>query len=133
MPKITIQDLFRKKVEHEKITMLTAYDYPFAQIVDEAGIDAILVGETLMSAKKSGDKLKDAFGQLHLAQGVSGQDIDVLNLWVADAEALDWPSGNADLDGEGDRSTRGNLNGRKRLHRPLHRQRTGRSPQTSPP
>lgn len=47
MPRITIQDLFRKKVEHEKITMLTAYDYPFAKIVDEAGIDVILVGDSV--------------------------------------------------------------------------------------
>ncbi len=47
MPKITIQDLFRKKAEGKKVTMLTAYDYPFAQIVDEAGIDAILVGDSL--------------------------------------------------------------------------------------
>jgi len=47
MPKVTIQDLLRKKVEHKKITMLTAYDYPFAQIVDEAGIDVILVGDSV--------------------------------------------------------------------------------------
>ena len=47
MPKITIQDFLKKKAEGRKITMLTAYDYPFAQIVDEAGIDAILVGDSL--------------------------------------------------------------------------------------
>ena len=47
MPRITIQDFLKKKAEKKKITMLTAYDYPFAQIVDEAGIDAILVGDSL--------------------------------------------------------------------------------------
>lgn len=47
MAKITIQDFLKKKSEGRKITMLTAYDYPFAQIVDEAGIDAILVGDSL--------------------------------------------------------------------------------------
>jgi 3-methyl-2-oxobutanoate hydroxymethyltransferase len=47
MPKITIQDFLRKKAEHKKITMLTAYDFPFARIVDEAGIDAIIVGDSL--------------------------------------------------------------------------------------
>lgn len=44
---ITIQDLWKKKAEGKKITMLTAYDYPFAKIVDEAGIDMILVGDSL--------------------------------------------------------------------------------------
>lgn len=47
MAKITINDLLRKKREQRKITMLTAYDYPFARIVDEAGIDAILVGDSV--------------------------------------------------------------------------------------
>ncbi len=47
MPKITILDIYKKKAEGKKITMLTAYDFPFAQIVDQAGIDMILVGDSL--------------------------------------------------------------------------------------
>ncbi len=47
MPKTTVIDIFKKKAEGKKITMLTAYDYPTAQIVDEAGIDMILVGDSL--------------------------------------------------------------------------------------
>jgi 3-methyl-2-oxobutanoate hydroxymethyltransferase len=47
MSKITIHDFFKKKAQGAKITMLTAYDYPFAKIVDEAGIDAVLVGDSL--------------------------------------------------------------------------------------
>jgi 3-methyl-2-oxobutanoate hydroxymethyltransferase len=47
MPAFTIQDFLKKKKEGVKITMLTAYDFPFARIVDEAEIDAILVGDSL--------------------------------------------------------------------------------------
>lgn len=45
--KITITDLQNKKREGRKITMLTAYDYPMSRIIDEAGIDTILVGDSL--------------------------------------------------------------------------------------
>lgn len=47
MKKITVETILKKKSNGEKITMLTAYDYPFARIVDEAGIDMVLVGDSL--------------------------------------------------------------------------------------
>ena len=47
MKKINVQTLLKKKSERQKITMLTAYDYPFARMVDEAGIDIVLVGDSL--------------------------------------------------------------------------------------
>jgi 3-methyl-2-oxobutanoate hydroxymethyltransferase len=46
-PKITPATLRDKKLRHEPITCLTAYDYPSARLVDEAGIDVILVGDSL--------------------------------------------------------------------------------------
>lgn len=45
--RFTVTDLLNKKAEGQKITMLTAYDYSFAHLVDEAGIDMILVGDSL--------------------------------------------------------------------------------------
>ncbi|HSO27076.1 MAG TPA: 3-methyl-2-oxobutanoate hydroxymethyltransferase [Anaerolineales bacterium] len=45
--KITTQTFRRKKAAGEKITMLTAYDYPSARVIDAAGVDAILVGDSL--------------------------------------------------------------------------------------
>lgn len=47
MGRITINDFLKKKAANQKITMITAYDYPFALIADEAGIDAVLVGDSL--------------------------------------------------------------------------------------
>ncbi|MFB6133110.1 MAG: 3-methyl-2-oxobutanoate hydroxymethyltransferase [Halanaeroarchaeum sp.] len=46
---LTVQDLCRKAGE-EPITMLTAYDAPTAAIVDEAGIDVVLVGDSMGNA-----------------------------------------------------------------------------------
>ena len=45
--KISILDLGRMKAEGNKITMITAYDYPFARIFSDAGIDVILVGDSV--------------------------------------------------------------------------------------
>lgn len=45
--RVTIQDLLRKKQQQQKISMITAYDFPFAQIADESGVDAIIVGDSL--------------------------------------------------------------------------------------
>ena len=46
-PKITTSSLHDKKLRHEPITCLTAYDYPSARLVDEAGIDVTLVGDSM--------------------------------------------------------------------------------------
>ncbi|MGI6120258.1 MAG: 3-methyl-2-oxobutanoate hydroxymethyltransferase [Desulfosporosinus sp.] len=45
--KKTIPDFIKMKLAGEKISMLTAYDYPSAQLVEKAGIDTILVGDSL--------------------------------------------------------------------------------------
>ena len=44
--RITTKSLIEMKANGEKISMLTAYDYTMAKIVDTAGIDVILVGDS---------------------------------------------------------------------------------------
>jgi len=44
--RVTIKILNQMKSKSEKISMLTAYDFTFAKIIDEAGIDIILVGDS---------------------------------------------------------------------------------------
>ena len=45
--KKTVMTFAKAKQEHEKLTMLTAYDYSTAKLIDQAGVDAILVGDSL--------------------------------------------------------------------------------------
>jgi 3-methyl-2-oxobutanoate hydroxymethyltransferase len=45
--KITIPHIVKMKQRGEKITCLTAYDYSFARILDEAGVEMLLVGDSL--------------------------------------------------------------------------------------
>ena len=45
--KITVASLREKKLQHQPITCLTAYDYASGRLVDEAGIDIALVGDSL--------------------------------------------------------------------------------------
>jgi len=47
MPKTTILTLREKKARGERMTFLTAYDYPFAMLEQKAGIDVILVGDSM--------------------------------------------------------------------------------------
>ncbi len=47
MAKVTLTTLNKMKAEGEKFTSLTAYDYSFASILDEIGVEVILVGDSL--------------------------------------------------------------------------------------
>lgn len=44
---VTTLDLLKKKQKGEKITILTAYDYSTAKLIDEASVDVIMVGDSL--------------------------------------------------------------------------------------
>ena len=46
-PKVTVPELARMKALGEKISMITAYDVTFARLVDIAGVDMILVGDSV--------------------------------------------------------------------------------------
>jgi 3-methyl-2-oxobutanoate hydroxymethyltransferase len=46
-PKVTVAALRNKKKKNQKITLLTAYDAPFASFLDQAGIDIVLVSDAI--------------------------------------------------------------------------------------
>ena len=47
--KVTVPEIMKMKQKRERITALTAYDYCFSRILDEAGVDILLVGDSLGS------------------------------------------------------------------------------------
>lgn len=56
---MTIEDIQSKKKQGQKITMLTAYDYPLASLLDKAGIDIVLVGDSVANVVLGLDSTKD--------------------------------------------------------------------------
>ena len=46
-PKVTVMDVKKAKQDGRKLVMMTAYDYPFGLLADEAGVDIVLVGDSL--------------------------------------------------------------------------------------
>jgi len=53
--KVRVPDLARMKAAHQPITMLTAYDFPFARIFDNCGVDVLLIGDSLGMAVRGED------------------------------------------------------------------------------
>jgi 3-methyl-2-oxobutanoate hydroxymethyltransferase len=45
--KVTVPDVLRMKASGERITMVTAYDAAFARLLDQSGVDLLLVGDSL--------------------------------------------------------------------------------------
>ena len=45
-PKVTLGYLYDKMRKGEQITMITCYDYPMADLVEKAGVDMVLVGDS---------------------------------------------------------------------------------------
>ena len=45
--RVTIPQLIEMKAQHQRIAMLTAYDAPMGRLLDEAGVDVVLVGDSL--------------------------------------------------------------------------------------
>ena len=53
--RVSVRSLAARKRQGERITMLTAYDFSFARIFDGAGIDLILVGDSLGNVVQGAD------------------------------------------------------------------------------
>ncbi len=47
LQRVTVPAFMKMKAERSRIAMLTAYDYPTARLLDQSGVDAILVGDSM--------------------------------------------------------------------------------------
>ena len=45
--RLTVADIMKRYTDGERLPMLTAYDFPTARIIDDAGIPLVLVGDSL--------------------------------------------------------------------------------------
>ena len=55
MSKCTVKQIAMRKQEKIPLTMLTAYDAAFASLIDNAGIDVVLVGDSLRSEEHTSE------------------------------------------------------------------------------
>jgi 3-methyl-2-oxobutanoate hydroxymethyltransferase len=96
--KVRVTDLVRMKAEGTPITMLTAYDFPFARIFDQAGVDVLLIGDSLGMVVQGADStLPVTLGEIvyHVRMVVRGRkralvvaDLPFLSYQVSVEQAL---------------------------------------------
>jgi 3-methyl-2-oxobutanoate hydroxymethyltransferase len=96
--KVRVTDLIRMKAEGTPITMLTAYDFPFARIFDQAGVDVLLIGDSLGMVVQGADStLPVTLGEIvyHVRMVVRGRkralvvaDLPFLSYQVSVEQAL---------------------------------------------
>ena len=54
-PKVTTATLREQKAQRQRITALTAYDHLFAALLDQAGVDVLLVGDSVATVVQGRD------------------------------------------------------------------------------
>ncbi len=89
-PKVTVQTLAQMKRDHRKIAMVTAYDASFARLVDQAGIDIILVGDSVgMVVEGRDNTLPVTMDQMvyHCQSVVRGRDASSTNAFGSGGRA----------------------------------------------
>ncbi len=96
---MTVEEIQSKKKQGQKITMLTAYDYPLAFLLDKAGIDIILVGDSVANVVLGLDSTKEVGIEqmLHHAKAVRRGVKQALLIGDMPFEALNGTLANAIL------------------------------------